>query len=108
MIFQDGLLAVANERLNGTELRVLLVILAWTDYQNRVGCTQSAIASRLGISPQQVCAAMAVLAKRALIYKTYVVDRGMTVWYVSPILAWRGTPQNHASAAAKAPQGIPV
>lgn len=95
MLYQDGLLRIVDQRLTGEEMRVLLVILAFTDYENIIATTQAHIAERLGINPTAVSRAYSRLKKLSLIYES-TTKGGVKQLRVSNEFGWRGSAQKMA------------
>lgn len=84
VLFQSDLLRVAQSDLTGNDMRVLLVMLAMAEFENRVELSLRQIGTLIGMKPPNVHRSM-----KKLIAQGYV-ERSDNVYYLSAHSAWKG------------------
>ncbi|MFW5804361.1 MAG: helix-turn-helix transcriptional regulator [bacterium] len=83
--------ALAKLDLTGTDLKVLLFILARLDYDNFVQITQQNIANLLNIKQPKICKAINKLVKMKILNKEKI---GTSNYYMlNAEIAWKGKPE---------------
>ena len=88
-------------KLRGEAYRVLFGVLGTLEFENRVGVSQAELARLLGMRPQVVNRAWQVLVEQDLLRRVSLVGPGgvpRQVWFVSPLLAWKGEAKMHGQA----------
>lgn len=93
---QQALLQLATAGFTGEQLRVLLALLAYLDFENYAVINQAEIGRQLGITKNAVNRSLRVLIEKGVIIKEQRV--GVNVYRLNPEYGWKGDARRHIIA----------
>ena len=94
---QGAMEMLAASDLRGDDFRVLLILMAWLDFENRVAVEQTAIAQKLGMHKQQINRSIKRLVDLGCLLDGPKVGRSRT-YRLNPNYGWKGSARNHHTA----------
>jgi predicted transcriptional regulator len=90
-------LDIISENLEGAELKVLLKLLKYLDYENLIQIQQKEIADELKMNKSNLHRSITTLIKFGVILKGPKIGKSCS-YRLNPNFGWKGTAKNHRKA----------
>jgi predicted transcriptional regulator len=90
-------LDIISENLEGSELKVLLKLLKYLDYENLIQIQQKEIATELKMDKSNLHRSIRILVNLGVILKGPKIGKNCS-YRLNPKFGWKGTAKNHQKA----------